>query len=168
MFHSRLVAPLAFLISASFSACSPSPPDTSSIQKSPEGIETYHVGEIDSAVIYCWCFENGQSRCFTWAAIKPKDLCDTSNHLLSITGFTNLSNLRTFLNNAKIQKNKWGTRDARFVIKCFEKDSSFYLTYADYNDSTLWIDGERELKCNMPILAWIMSEMGLREINCPN
>jgi hypothetical protein len=159
-FYSFLLLFSCILISCS------SPPDESYIQES-QGIETYHLGKIDSAVIYCWCFENGESRCFTFAAIKPKDLCDSSNRLLSITGSGHISNLQTFFNSAKTQKNKFGMRDARFVIKCYEPDSCWYLTYADYNDSTLVIDEDRELKFNQPVLEWIMNEMKLSEIDCP-
>lgn len=150
------------------------PDNETSILHSP-GLDSLHnipapfrINKLDSAVVYCWCFKDGQSRCMTFAAVKPGDLCDTNHYLLSITGFPHVPNLQSLLNGAKVQKNKWGTRDARFVIQCFEKDSSFVLTYADYNDSTLWIDGDRELKCNAPILAWIMNEMELNEIECPD
>jgi hypothetical protein len=131
-------------------------------------LKPFKVPDLDSAVVYCWCFKDGTSNCMTFAAVRPEELCDSSHRLFALNGFFHLSNLKSLLQNAEHQENKWGTRDARFVIKCFSKDSSFLLTYADYNDSTLWIDGKSELKCKKPILAWLMNEMGISEIDCPD
>ena len=158
---------LAILI---FSSCG----SDTEVEGSPVIIDTsevlkpFKIPELDSAVVYCRCFENGHSSCLTFAAVRPESLCDSSNRLLVMDGFEHIDGFEEFLKSAQLQKNKWGARDARFVIKCFAKDTSFVLTYADYDDNTLWIDNERELKCKRPVLAWIMFLTGLKEIDCPN
>lgn len=166
----RLLLPL-FMLFAFLSSCGPAG-ENNGVSTLPvdslQALKPFVIPHLDSAVIYCWCFKNGTSQCMTFAAVKPEALCDSSNRLLAISGPVHLPSFTVLLKNAQLQENKWGARDARFVIKCFSKDSSFLLTYADYDDHTLWIDGNRELKCKRPVLAWIMNEMGLTEIDCPN
>lgn len=133
----------------------------------PYILKPYRISGLDSAVIYCWCFKNGQSACMTFKRVLPQELCTPSNRLLVIEGFEHLARFQNLINQSKSQSNHLDDfTDTRFVIKCFRKDSTFLLTYN--NDSTLFVDEKRELICPRPILAWIMSEMNLNEIDCPD
>jgi hypothetical protein len=132
---------------------------------SPYVFTPYRMGALDSAVLYCWCFKDGNTNCSTFTRVLPSDICKPEHRFLAITDPIHLANFRAMINKSKSQSNSWGgDRDSRFVIWCFEKDSSYMLTYD--SDSILIADAKRELVTPKPILAWIMSEMGLSEINC--
>lgn len=161
----------AILLAIFCFACNAPHPDSGYYQPTDTAptyvLKPYSISGLDSAVIYCWCFENGHSSCLTFKRVLPAELCKSSHRLLVMDGFVHMAGFQNLINKAKSQSNHLGDfTDTRFVIKCYRRDSTFLLTY--YDDSTLLVDEKRELICPKPILAWIMSEMNLSEIDCPN